>query len=84
MLYELVLSLRQCVYALLGAERSLPWFALLPPIVLALMIVPLVGCGDKSGDKPAPARCATWSSAPRQRFPLWKEPARSMRTMRRP
>ena len=56
MLYELVLSLRQCVYALLGAERSLPWFALLPPIVLALMIVPLVGCGDKSGDKPAPAR----------------------------
>ncbi|PLL17686.1 efflux RND transporter periplasmic adaptor subunit, partial [Klebsiella michiganensis] len=56
MLYELVLSLRQCVYALLGAERSLPWFALMPPIVLALMIVPLVGCGDKSGDKPAPAR----------------------------
>ena len=56
MLYELVLSLRQCVYALLGTERSLPWFALLPPIVLALMIVPLVGCGDKSGDKPAPAR----------------------------
>ena len=56
MLYELVLSLRQCVYALLGAERTLSWFALLPPIVLALMIVPLVGCGDKSGDKPAPAR----------------------------
>ena len=56
MLYELVLSLRQCVYALLGAERSLPWFALLPPIVLALIILPLVGCGDKSGDKPAPAR----------------------------
>jgi multidrug efflux pump subunit AcrA (membrane-fusion protein) len=28
----------------------------LPPIVLALMIVPLVGCGDKSADKPAPAR----------------------------
>ncbi|HDX8825248.1 efflux RND transporter periplasmic adaptor subunit [Klebsiella michiganensis] len=56
MLYELVLSLRQCVYALLGAEQLLSWFALLPPIVLALMIVPLVGCGDKSGDKPAPAR----------------------------
>ena len=48
MLYELVLSLRQCVYALLGAERTLSWFALLPPIVLILMIVPLVGCGDKS------------------------------------
>ncbi|MGF7444932.1 efflux RND transporter periplasmic adaptor subunit, partial [Klebsiella michiganensis] len=56
MLYELVLSLRQCVYALLGAERTLSWFALLPPIVLILMIVPLVGCGDKSAEKPAPPR----------------------------
>lgn len=56
MLYELVLSLRQCVYALLGAERTLSWFALLPPIVLILMIVPLVGCGDKSAEKPASAR----------------------------
>ncbi|HDX8935557.1 TPA: efflux RND transporter periplasmic adaptor subunit [Klebsiella michiganensis] len=56
MLYELVLSLRQCVSALLGAERTLSWFALLPPIVLVLMIVPLVGCGDKSAEKPAPAR----------------------------
>ncbi|WP_232553386.1 efflux RND transporter periplasmic adaptor subunit [Klebsiella michiganensis] len=56
MLYELVLSLRQCVYALLGAERPLSWFALLPPIVLILMIVPLVGCGDKSAEKSAPAR----------------------------
>ncbi|HID8917712.1 TPA: efflux RND transporter periplasmic adaptor subunit [Klebsiella michiganensis] len=56
MLYELVLSLRQCVSALLGAERTLSWFALLPPIVLVLMIVPLVGCGDKSAEKPALAR----------------------------
>lgn len=56
MLYELVLSLRQCVSALLGAERTLSWFALLPPIVLVLMIVPLVGCGDKSAEKPAPSR----------------------------
>lgn len=56
MLSELVLSRRQCVSALPGTERTISWFALLPPIVLALMIVPLVGCGDKNADKPAPAR----------------------------
>lgn len=56
MLSELVLSRRQCVSALPGAERTISWFAPLPPIVLALMIVPLVGCGDKNADKPAPAR----------------------------
>ena len=48
MLYELVLSLRQCVYALLGAERTLSWFALLPPFVLIFLMLPVVGWGYKS------------------------------------
>lgn len=53
---EFVLSLRHCLHHLYGVARTLPWVNFLPLVLLALVIFPLTGCGDKQENKPAPVR----------------------------
>jgi hypothetical protein len=53
--------------------------------LLALAIFPLTGCGDKHENKPDPARAVRYVVVgTAQPFPRWKEPVRSMPTMKRP
>ena len=53
---EFVLSLRHCLHHLYGVARTLSWVNFLPLVLLALVIFPLTGCGDKQENKPAPVR----------------------------
>jgi hypothetical protein len=82
---RIFLSLRHCLHHLYGVARTLSWLHFLPLALLALAIFPLTGCGDKHENKPDPVRrYATSSLAPPNPFPRWKEPVRSMPTMKRP
>lgn len=53
---EFVLSLRHCLHHLYGVARTLSWVNFLPLVLLALVIFPLTGCGDKQENKPSPVR----------------------------
>ena len=74
---EFLLSLRHSLHHLYDVARTLSWLHFLPLTLLSVVIFLLPGCGDNHGNEPAPVRTE------RKPFPRWKEPERSMRTMKR-
>lgn len=81
---EFLLSLRHSLHHLYDVARTLSWLHFLPLTILSVVIFLLPGCGDNHGNKTVPVRTVRYLSlAQRKPFPPWKEPERSMRTMKR-
>ena len=81
---EFLLSLRHSLHHLYDVARTLSWLHFLPLTILSVVIFLLPDAGTTMVIRLFLfERYATLSLAQRKPFPPWKEPERSMRTMKR-